>query len=98
MEKLIIREINNNVFFIQSEEKNYSCHVELHDLEVFPQVGDYIHIDEKFFIKDYSEYSDHYIFGSLSNISGRIITEENESEVIVLETKSKKTYLKRLYG
>lgn len=98
MEKLLIKKIDGNIYFLKSEEKNYSCYVELHDLEELPQVGDCVHMDEKFFIKDYSEYSDHYIFGSLNNIAGRKITEENESEVIVLETKSKKTYLKRLYG
>ena len=52
--------------------------------------------------KDYKEYSTFYAFGSLDNISGRKIeNNQNIQDIITIETNNqniKRKHLKRLYG
>ena len=99
MKKIKIIEVNNYDYTLKDKEGNlYELNIEFQGLKEMPQVNDIIYISEKLLDKKYKEYSNTYTYGNIDDKSGRDISKENEIDLIVLETKNQKIYLKRLYG
>ena len=99
MKKLKITSINNSLYTLTDKaSKSYNVHLKFYNITNTPSIGNYIYISEKLLDENYIEYSNYYNFGQLDDNSGRIITNENNPDVLILEVNTKKEYLKRLYG
>ena len=99
MKKLTITNINRYMYFLKdNEEKEYIFTFEFHNLEKEPAIGNNIYIADELLNDNYRGYSDFYAFGPLNSQYGRVITNENDPDIIVLDMDNKQIYLKRLYG
>lgn len=99
MKKLEIIEINNYEYHLKDDNnKTYIINIEFQDIDIKPNINDYIYISEELLDKHYKEYSNFYTFGSLNSSYGRQTEEDNDVDIIAISINDKKTYMKRLYG
>lgn len=99
MKKLEIIEINDYEYHLKDDNnKIYIINIEFQDIDIKPNINDYIYISEKLLDKNYKEYSKSYTFGNIDSIYGRKIEEDNDVDIIAISINNKKTYMKRLYG
>lgn len=92
IETLLITNINNYEFTLKGKNKEYKIVLELHDLEVYPEVNDFIIINESLLSEQFLS------FGSLGNAYGRKLNDPKDPDIIVLNINNNNVYLKRLYG
>lgn len=99
MKKLKIVKKDNYLYTLEDKDnKQYILNIEFQDIEINPNINNYIYLSEKLLDKNYKEYSSMYTFGLLDSIYGRKITNDNSPDIIRIDTKEKSIYLKRLYG
>ena len=93
MKKCKIEKINNYYYSLKDNHNNkYEINIEFYDINDKICVGDTIYINEKLLKENILN------FGLIDSIYGRKIDNFNDIDIIVLETKRKKLYLKRIYG
>ena len=94
MKKLEIIKVDKYTYTLQDKNSNdYELILDFQNIEEQPQIGNYIYMDETIL-----ESKNFYTFGKLNSEYGRKIENENDKDLIILETNNKKYYLKRLYG
>lgn len=99
MKKLKIINKDNYLYILEDKShKQYQLNLEFQDINIIPNINDYIYISEKLLDKNYNEYSTMYTFGALDSTYGRNIDNENNPDIIKIELKDNSKYLKRLYG
>lgn len=99
MKKLEIIKADKYEYILKDDDNNnYIFNIEFQDVDILPQVGDYIYMSKELLNKNYKEYSNTYTFGSLDSIYGRTINNENNPDIIKIDINNKSFYLKRLYG
>lgn len=96
MIKLKINNIENKYqYTLEDLNKNtYHRTIEFYDLEQNPEPNDTIYMDESLLKEPQPVLS----FGPLDGIYGRTIESQNDPDLLILETKNTKQYLKRFYG
>lgn len=96
MIKLKINNIENKYQYTLEDDnkKIYHLTIEFYDLEEFPEPNDAIYIYEDLLNDPKPILS----FGPLDGIYGRTIESTNDPDLIILETKHTKTFLKKYYG
>ena len=78
MERLKIKQIKHDGYTLENDiRQEYVIFLNFYDLERPPQIGDYIYLSEKIFY-EISKYGgqQRFYFGSLSEMCGRQVTEE----------------------
>lgn len=99
MIKLEVLEKDKYLYKLQDKEGNeYILNLEFFDLIDKPNVRDYIYLNSELLNPKYDGYSTNYTFGSLDNQYGKKNILKDDFDVIKIEMKNKKIYLKRLYG
>ncbi len=95
MVKLKIDKIENGVYYLEDiMGRIYHFNIQLYDIENMPKENDYIYLDEQLLSEQNSVLS----FGALNSSYGRKISSENLCELLIIDNKKEKIYLKRLYG
>ena len=99
MKKLIIIKKDNFLYTLKDKNnKEYIFNLEFQDIDIILNSNDNIYFSENLLNKNYNEYSTTYTFGPLDSTYGRNIDNENNPDIIRVDTKEKTIYLKRLYG
>lgn len=99
MEKLkIIKKDGNEYKFIDENDNEYEFVIIFYDIDFEPEVGDFIEFNEDLLDETYDGYSLFYTFGSIDSVYGKENIDKNDTDIIVLITKEKNTFMKRLYG
>ena len=99
MVKLEIINKNDCLFNLKDDRNNkYEFCIEFYDIDVSPEIGDYINISAELLNPRYAGYSTLYAFGNLENPCGRENLDIDDIDIIKVITKNKEIILKRLYG
>ncbi|MBR3161129.1 MAG: hypothetical protein IKF19_00155 [Bacilli bacterium] len=99
MKKLKIVNKKNSLYILEDNNKiKYKFNIEFQDINIIPNINDYIYLSKVLLDNNYNEYSNMYTFGSLDSSYGRNIINENSPDIIRIDIKEKSIYLKRLYG
>ena len=95
----IINKNNDSYILIDKNKKEYSITLELHDTNINPTINDSIYASKKLFDKNNEQNITYYVFGAINSIYGRKIENENDDDILIIESQNKeKVVLKRLYG
>lgn len=95
MIELMINKIEGyNYSLIDKEKNEYTLNLEFYDLKDEVKAYDKILMPKRILKQKNMMLN----YGLLDNICGKIITNSNEEDLLVLITKNKNIYLKRLYG
>ena len=98
MVKLEIINKNDCLFNLKDDRNNkYEFCIEFYDIDVSPEIGDYINISAELLNPRYAGYSTLYAFGNLENPCGRENLDIDDIDIIKVITKNKEIILKRLY-
>lgn len=92
MKKLKIDKIENYNYYLKEKDNTYIINMEFFDIDYKPISGDIIYMDESLLkekILNVGIFKDSY---------GKKIIDSNDLNIIILESKNKRFYLKRLYG
>lgn len=93
MKKLKIEEIDNYNYSLKDSDNNYyNINIEFYDILDKIDIGDVLYMDEELLKEKVLN------FGLLDSIYGRKINDSNDIDIVILEIKDKKIYLKRIYG
>ena len=95
MLKLSIENINNYHYELKDlNNHTYKFIFTFYDLPTNPKINDIIYLNEELLQEEHH----HLSFGSIESSYGKKITENNNSDIIIIETNQEKYLLKRLYG
>lgn len=96
MKELKIEKIEGFVYYLKDKnDKEYKLNLEFYDLEVKPQVNDWILIYEELLEEEKNSLLS---FGALESSYGRKIESSKDKDLLILFTNNQRFYLKRLYG
>lgn len=99
MVSLEIEKINKNLYKLKDNNENiYEVALKFLDIDIVPNVGDIIYMNEQLLSDNYEGYSSFYTFGSLESIYGKANVSLGDIDVIELCSTGRTLYLKRLYG
>lgn len=97
MEKCNIRKIEDNILFLEKDEKDYKLNIGFIDFKI--EENDELYLDNKLFEDIKNTMSS---FGKIDSSYGRDLTklEKNEllEEIIIIKRNDEEFILKRLYG
>lgn len=96
MKKLVIKDINNYDYtLIDSFSNKFNLNIEFYGLDSLPKKLDVIYMNEKLL----NNVNNNLVsFGPLDEIYGKTIKNEDDKDLIILNTNNKNIYLKRFYG
>lgn len=93
MKKLIIKNIDHYNYTLQDDrQKNYIINIEFYNLSTAIAVDDILYMDESLLKENMLS------IGLLNDLCGKDIKNSENKDIIVLQTKWKRFYLKRIYG
>ena len=94
MKKVKILKIDNYIYTLIDDDNNkYNLNFEFIDLNKNISVNDDMYINEE--LLNEKEF---YTFGVLSSEFGKEIESELDDDILIIESKEGRVYLKRLYG
>ena len=91
MIELVIKEVNNYIYTLETNNKQYKITMEF-NIDIKPQINDKIYMYEQLLQERFLS------FGYLDNECGRNIHSSKDIDLIILVTNNNKVFLKRLYG
>lgn len=95
MIKLVIDSINGYIYgFKDKNNKVYQYNIQFYDLDVIPEIGDAIFVNEGFLELENTMLS----YGAMDGEYGRDITRATDDDLLVLLVNGENIYLKRFYG
>lgn len=93
MKKLIIKKIDHYNYLLQDEKKkSYTINIEIYDINTIIDVNDILYMDEKLLKEKMLN------LGLFNNPCGRNIENSEDKDIVILQTKQNRFYLKRIYG
>lgn len=93
MKKLIIKKIDHYNYLLQDEKKkSYTINIEFYDINTIIDIDDILYMDEKLLKENMLN------LGLFNNPCGRNIENSEDKDIVILQTKQNRFYLKRIYG
>lgn len=93
MKKLVIKNIDHYNYTLQDDrEDNYIINIEFYNLNTTITIDDILYMDESLLKENMLS------IGLLNDPYGKDIKTSENKDIIVLQTKGKRFYLKRIYG
>lgn len=93
MEKLVIKKIDHYNYLLQDEkQKSYMINIEFYDINTIIEVNDILYMDEKLLKEKMLN------IGLFNDTCGRNIENSEDKDIVILQTKQNRFYLKRIYG
>lgn len=93
MIKLIIKNIDNHLYYLKDDKNNsYEIIIEFQKLNEIPRTNDYLYISEVLLNQKM------ITLGPLGSTYGRKITNPSDDDIAILEIEGEKIYLQRYYG
>lgn len=99
MSWLKIENINKNLYTLKgNDDVIYQVALKFMDIDILPNIGDAIFINDELLNQNYEGYSTFYTFGDLKSTYGKANISLDDIDVIKLRINGKVNILKRLYG
>ena len=93
MEKLVIKKIDHYNYLLQDEkQKSYMINIEFYDINTIIEVNDILYMDEKLLKEKMLN------IGLFNDTCGRNIENSEDKDIVILQIKQNRFYLKRIYG
>lgn len=93
MKKLVIKDIDHYNYTLQDgRENNHIINIEFYNLNTTIAIDDILYMDESLLKENMLS------IGLLNDLCGKDIKNSENKDIIVLQTKGKRFYLKRIYG
>lgn len=93
MKKLVIKDIDHYNYTLQDDrENNHIINIEFYNLNTTIAIDDILYMDESLLKENMLS------IGLLNDLCGKDIKNSENKDIIVLQTKGKRFYLKRIYG
>ncbi len=93
MEKLVIKKIDHYNYLLQDEkQKSYMINIEFYDINTIIEVNDILYMDEKLLKEKMLN------IGLFNDSCGRNVENSEDKDIVILQTKQNRFYLKRIYG
>ena len=93
MKNLVIKKIDHYDYLLQDgKKKNYMINIQFYDINTIIEVNDILYIDEKLLKEKMLN------IGLFNDPCGRNIETSEDKDIVILQTKQNRFYLKRIYG